>query len=123
MTTTPTPSTTTTPSLLVEAPESSREALTATKPHYPPPVFAPHALKGKKQSPQSIALRAKANSKPIHCHQTGITYPSIKLAAEKLNLKANSIGNVLKGHCNSIKGFTFCYAKIDTTTTTEGEAK
>jgi len=36
-------------------------------------------------------------SKPIYCHETGVTYPSINQAARELNLHATNISSVLNG--------------------------
>jgi len=65
------------------------------------------ALKGKKQSPQSIALRAKC--KEIYCHETFTTYPSVKLAAAALSVHATDISMVLNNKRKHAKGLTFSY--------------
>jgi len=62
-----------------------------------------------------IARRAATAWKPIFCHENGTTYPSIKEAAEKLNLKATSISKVLNNKLKTTGGKTFSF--ITTTVT------
>ena len=47
---------------------------------------------------------------PIICLDNGKEFPSVKDAAEFLNISAQSISSVLNGRAKTAKGFTFIYA-------------
>lgn len=64
---------------------------------------------GKKHSEEiKRMLSEKAKNKiPIVCEQNGITYSSIKEACLKLDLKKDSVRDVVNGKRSNINGFTF----------------
>lgn len=47
--------------------------------------------------------------KPIKCHETGVTYPSLTETAKALGVSPSSICAVLKGKRTHTKGFSFSY--------------
>jgi hypothetical protein len=65
------------------------------------------AMTGKKQSPEHIAAKRKANNKPIFCVTNKVTYLSRKEAASKLGLNYTMIIAQLKGKIKHAGGYTF----------------
>lgn len=61
------------------------------------------------KSESEIQSLIERTVRPIICIETGIEYPSLKTAAESLNLSKGNICSVLKGNRKSTKGFTFKY--------------
>lgn len=63
----------------------------------------------RKRSQKEIDLLIARTVRPIQCVENGITYPSLKNAAESLGLNKGNICSILKGTRKHTKGLTFRY--------------
>lgn len=50
-------------------------------------------------------------SKSVVCLETGEVFPSLKIAAETLNINSSSLCGALKGRCSSVHGLHFKYVE------------
>lgn len=57
----------------------------------------------------NMTTKTDKRNRPVKCIETGITYPSMTIAAKELNVSYNGLYNVLNGRQNSLKGMHFEY--------------
>lgn len=65
----------------------------------------------KPKSEEHKAKLSKAKSKPVICIDTGIVYPSTKVAAESVGTNRGSIANVCNGQRKTAGGYVWSYAE------------
>jgi hypothetical protein len=58
----------------------------------------------------SVSRKGKTRKgRPLKCIENGIIYPSVKSAAQMLEISLNSLGAYLRGNLKSAQGFHFKY--------------